>query len=94
LRLPYVKYKDLPETLDALADGRSDAVVNSVGALQYYVSTRYAKVLEMSHGLLAPAYMAFALPRHSELARPIDLALIKVTGGREWRKVEDRFFGK
>jgi polar amino acid transport system substrate-binding protein len=92
LHLRYTKFKDLPEALDALAAGQSNAVVNSVGALQYFISKRYSKVLEMPQGLLAPAYMAVALPAHSPLKRPIDLALIKITTGAEWRVLEDRFF--
>src|SRR5271166_118500 len=34
--LAYLKYRNLPEALDALAKGESDAVVNSVGTLQYF----------------------------------------------------------
>jgi Bacterial extracellular solute-binding proteins, family 3 len=60
LRLHYVKYKDLPEALESLANGQSNAIVNSLGALQYFVSKRYSKFLEMPKGLLAPAYMAVA----------------------------------
>jgi ABC-type amino acid transport substrate-binding protein len=90
--LPYAKYKDLPEALDALAGGKSDAVVNSVGALHYFISKRYAKVLEMPQGLLAPAYMAIALPEHSPLKRSIDRALVKITNSPEWRTLEERFF--
>jgi polar amino acid transport system substrate-binding protein len=92
LHLQYTKYKDLPEALDSLATGQSGAVVNSVGALQYFVSKRYAKALEIPQGLLAPAYMAVALPAHSSLKRPIDRALIKITTGPEWRRLEERFF--
>jgi polar amino acid transport system substrate-binding protein len=77
LHLQYTKYKDLPEALDSLAKGQSNAVVNSVGALQYSVSKRYAKVLEIPQGVLAPAYMAIALPEHSPNKKSIDLALIK-----------------
>jgi polar amino acid transport system substrate-binding protein len=92
LHLQYIKFRDLPEALDSLAAGRSNAVVNSVGALQYFISKRYSKVLEMPQGLLAPAYMAVALPAHSSLKRPIDRALIKITTGSEWRMLEDRYF--
>jgi polar amino acid transport system substrate-binding protein len=92
LHLQYVKFKDLPEALDSLAAGQSNAVVNSVGALQYFISKRYSKVLEMPQGLLAPAYMAVALPAHSSLKRPIDRALIKITTGSEWRMLEERYF--
>jgi len=56
------EFNSLPDALDSLAGGTSDAVVNSVGALQYLISKRYASTEEMPQGLLAPAYMAIALP--------------------------------
>jgi ABC-type amino acid transport substrate-binding protein len=92
LHLQYAKYKDLPEALDTLVSGRSNAVVNSVGALQYFVAKRYARVLEIPQGVLAPAYMAIALPEHSPIKKPIDRALIKITNSPEWRLLEERFF--
>lgn len=92
LHLQYVKYKDLPEALDSLAGGKSNAVVNSVGALQYYIAKRYARVLEMPQGLLAPAYMAIALPERSPFKKSIDRALIKITNSPEWQTLEERFF--
>jgi polar amino acid transport system substrate-binding protein len=93
-RLPYMKFSNLPDALDALAGGTSDAVVNSVGALQYLISKRYASTEEMPQGLLAPAYMAIALPEHSPLKRPVDEALVEITSDPEWISLEDRFFGK
>jgi polar amino acid transport system substrate-binding protein len=92
MHLPYTKYKDLPDALDSLAKGQSNVVVNSVGALQYFIAKRYAKVVEIPQGLLAPAYMAIALPEHSPIKRPIDRALIKITNGPEWRTLEEKFF--
>ena len=92
LHLQYAKYKDLPEALDTLVSGRSNAVVNSVGALQYFVAKRYARVLEIPQGVLAPAYMAIALPEHSPIKKPIDRALIKITNSPEWRLLEEHFF--
>jgi ABC-type amino acid transport substrate-binding protein len=92
--LLYVKFKNLPDALDSLASGKSDAVVNSVGALQYLISKRYASAAEMPQGLLAPAYMAIALPEHSPFKRPIDEALVKITSDPEWRSLEERFFGQ
>ena len=69
-------------------------MVNSVGALQYYVSLRYAKSVEIPQGLLAPAYMAIALPEHSPIKKPLDRALIRVTNTPEWRSLEERFFSR
>jgi polar amino acid transport system substrate-binding protein len=92
--LQYTKFKNLPDALDSLAGGKSDAVVNSVGALQYLISKRYASVEEIPQGLLAPAYMAIALPEHSPFKRPINEALVKITSDPEWRVLEERFFGR
>ena len=85
---------NLPDALDSLADKKSDAVVNSVGALQYLISKHYASSEEMPQGLLAPAYMAIALPERSPLKRPIDEALVNITSDPEWISMEERFFGK
>jgi ABC-type amino acid transport substrate-binding protein len=94
LHLAYAKFPNLQEALDSLADGRSDAVVNSVGALQHLIAKRYAKVVQAPQGLLAPAYMAIALPAGSPLKKPLDRALMKITAGAEWRSAEERFFGR
>jgi len=56
-RLAYQKFGNLPDALNALATGRTDAVVNSVGALQYLVNTRFSDAIAPPRGLLAPAYM-------------------------------------
>jgi polar amino acid transport system substrate-binding protein len=92
LHLPYAKFKSLPDALDSVAKGQSDAVVNSIGALQYFVSMRYAKSIEIPQGLLASAYMAIALPEHSSIKKPIDRVLIRITNSAEWRNIEDKFF--
>ena len=94
LHLQYAKFKSLPEALDSLANGQSDAVVNSVGALQYFVSMRYAKAIEIPQGLLASAYMAIALPEHSPIKKPMDRALIRITNSPEWRTLEEKFFSR
>jgi hypothetical protein len=62
--------------------------------LQYFVAKHYAKVLEIPQGVLAPAYMAIALPEHSAIKKPIDRALIKITNSPEWRMLEERFFAR
>jgi polar amino acid transport system substrate-binding protein len=93
-RLAYQKFADLADALNALAAGKADAVVNSVGALQYLVNTRFADTIAPPRGLLAPAYMAFALPPNSALKKPLDRALTIVTVSAEWRAVEDTYFGR
>ena len=67
-------------------------VVNSVGALRHMVAKSFAATLRVQRDLLAPAYMAFALPRNSPWKREIDRALIQVTTSDEWRAVEESYF--
>jgi len=94
LHLKYEKYDNLAEALSSLANGQSNAVVNSVGALQYLVAARFAQVIRVPRVLLAPAFMAIALPDNSPLKKPIDRALIKITASPEWKSVEELYFGR
>ncbi|HEY1746015.1 MAG TPA: transporter substrate-binding domain-containing protein [Xanthobacteraceae bacterium] len=90
----YEKFGNLPQALGALAAGKTDAVVNSVGALQYLVRTRFAETIAPPRGQLAPAYMAFALPMNSGLKKSLDRALTTVTTSPEWRSIEEAYFGQ
>lgn len=90
----YQKFGNLPDALNALATGRTDAVVNSVGALKYLVNTRFSGSIAPPNGLLAPAYMAFALPKNSDLRMPLDRALTIITASPEWQSVEETYFGR
>jgi ABC-type amino acid transport substrate-binding protein len=92
--LAYTKYATLQEALTSLANGDSDAVVNSVGALEYMISTRFYGVIAMPSGLLAPAYMAFAMPHNSPLKQQLDRAMVRVTGSPGWRSLEDSYFNR
>ena len=71
-------FDDLPAALAALERGQADAVVNSIGALQYSIATRFKGTIEEPRGVLEPAYMAVALPPGSALKKP--------------RRVEDSYF--
>ena len=90
----YQKFASLTATLDALAARKVDAVVNSVGALQYQVSLRYSDSIAPPNGLLARGYLGFVLPKKSPLREALDPALVIVTSSPEWRTVEDTYFNK
>ena len=92
--LHYAKYANLKDALASLVRGKSDAVVNSVGALEYAISTYFSGVIPMPSGILAPSYMAFALPPNSPLKKPLDRALIEITASASWRSLEPRYFGR
>lgn len=92
-RLDYSRQPDLKQALTALVRGKADAVVNSVGTLQYLISDQFPRTIAMPRGLLQPAFMAFALRTGSPLKKPIDRALIRITADPEWRKLEAVYFG-
>ncbi len=91
-RLAYAPYANLAAALTALERGQADAVVNSIGALQYAVMERFSRTIEPPRGVLAPAYMAIALPPGSPLKKPLDRALIAITASPEWRRIEASYF--
>lgn len=91
--LPFDAYPSLDRALEALAAHRADAVVNSVGALDHAVSARFAGLVDLPRGLLAPALMGVALPPRSPLLRPLDRALVKITTSPEWAAVEASYLG-
>jgi ABC-type amino acid transport substrate-binding protein len=92
--LSYTPFDDLARALTALGAGQADAVVNSVGALQYLIAARFGGTVETPQGILAPAYMAFALPHGSALKEPLDRALIEIMASPEWHRIEQSYFGQ
>ena len=92
--LRYAPFDDLAAALTALERGQADAVVNSVGALQYLVGARFKNTIKAPQGVLEPAYMAIALAPGSPLKKPLDEALVGITASQEWRQVEDGYFGR
>jgi ABC-type amino acid transport substrate-binding protein len=93
-RLAYASFDDLPSALAALSRRESDAVVNSIGALQYAVAERFSDSIERPQSVIAPAYMAIALPPGSPLKKPLDQALIEITASPEWRRIEASYFNR
>jgi ABC-type amino acid transport substrate-binding protein len=93
-RLRYAPFDDLAGALAALDRGQADAVVNSVGALEYLIAARFKHKIKAPQGVLEPAYMAIALPLGSPLKKPLDEALVGITGSQEWRQIEDGYFGR
>ena len=92
--LRYAPFDDLTAALTALDRRQVDAVVNSVGALEYLIAARFKDTIKGPEGVLEPAYMAIALPQGSALKKPLDEALVGITASQEWRQIEDGYFGR
>jgi polar amino acid transport system substrate-binding protein len=91
--LRYAPFDDLAGALSALDRKQVDAVVNSIGALQYLIAAHFKDTVKAPQGVLEPAYMAIALPPGSPLKKSLDEALVGITGSPEWRQIEDGYFG-
>ncbi len=90
----YAPFDDLAAALTVLDRGQADAVVNSIGALQYLVAARFKSTIKAPQGVLEPAYMAIALPPGSPLKKSLDEALVGITASQEWRQIEEGYFGR
>jgi polar amino acid transport system substrate-binding protein len=90
--LAFTGYPNLGAALDALAAHKIDAVVNSVGALEYMISNRYRNSIEVERGLLAPAFIGVTLPPNSPLREPLNQSLLRITSGSEWPAIEAAYF--
>jgi polar amino acid transport system substrate-binding protein len=90
--LRFQTYDNLEAALAALAAHQTDAVVNSVGALQWAVANGFSRTAEVRAGLLAPALMGFALQANSPLLVPLDEALVRITSSEDWAAREKSYF--
>jgi hypothetical protein len=60
----------------------------------WQIETQFYGVIPLPSGLLAPAYMAFALPPNSPFKQPLDRAMVRITAGPGWRLLEDSYFNR
>jgi ABC-type amino acid transport substrate-binding protein len=85
-------YPSLDAALSALAAQRADAVINSVGTLEWAVASGYRGTIEVRTGLLASSLMGFAIPPGSPLLVPLDESLVRATSSADWPKREASYF--
>jgi polar amino acid transport system substrate-binding protein len=90
--LAFHGYPNLDTALAALATHRADAVVNSVGALEWAVVSGYRATVQIRAGLLASSLMGFAVPPGSPLLVPLNESLVRTTSGADWPKREASYF--
>lgn len=85
-------YPHVDEAAEALAEGRIAAIVGDAPVLEYYAHTTNAPVSVVG-AIFEPDKYGFGLPLHSELTRPLTVAII---GAHESGLVEElriRYFG-
>ena len=86
-------FEHIEEAVEALIDGRIDAIVGDAPVLEYYAHINPQRPVTVVGPIFAPDKYAFGLTRRSELTRPLTVELI---GAHESGLIEDiraRYFG-
>jgi polar amino acid transport system substrate-binding protein len=90
--LTFQTYDNLEAALTALSARQTDAVVNSVGALQWAMANGFSRTAAVRTGLLAPALMGFAICTNSALLVPLDDSMVRITTSEDWAAREKSYF--
>ena len=92
-RVAYQIYADVESGLLELQNGRIDALVYDRPLLLWLVNERFAGSLRVLNGTFDPQSYAIALPRHSDLRVPIDLALLDAIQSDWWQETLFEYLG-
>ena len=84
---------DLDAALDALAAGKSDAVVYDAPLLRWTISQHYRNKLEVLPFTVERQDYAYALPSGSPLREPINASLLQRVNSAEWRTRVNAYLG-
>ena len=86
-------FSTLKDALQALADGKLDAVVDDKPILAWQIHEAFPTELQMLDLRLDPARYAIGLPLNSALRPPINIALIETLGTSWWQELLGRYVG-
>lgn len=87
-------FEQIGEAVEALLDGRIDAIVGDAPVLEYYAHTNPDRPVTVVGPIFAPDKYAFGLPRRSELTRPLTVELIGAHESGVIEEIRSRYFGK
>lgn len=79
--------------LEALADGRVDAVVYDAPILRYLVNREMDADLEVLPREFEPQNYALALPPGSKMREPLNRLILRRTHERAWQDAVRRYLG-
>jgi len=94
IRAGYLAVPNVTAGMDAVAAGRADAIVYDAPALKYLVNTEYTNRLEVLSFIFQRQEYAIALPRGSELRKPINEALLRLRQDKWWDDLLYRYLGE
>jgi ABC-type amino acid transport substrate-binding protein len=84
---------DLPAALQAVADGKADALVYDAPLLSHQVNASFADRLMVLPQTFEHQDYGIALPSGSPYREPINRAMLKFLHGEHWRELLERYLG-
>jgi ABC-type amino acid transport substrate-binding protein len=87
-------YASVPEGLQALKDGKVDAMVYDAPLLQYIIKEKYAEDLAMVETLFESQNYGIAFPEGSALREKVNREMLGIIHSMEWEKIVVKYLGK
>src|SRR5262249_2265872 len=87
-------YPDLEQALQALLDGRADALVHDRALLAAVLKQRPDLPVRILPGSVRPEYYAIAMRPDEPLRRRIDLAIARILDSDEWNRLRFDYLGE
>lgn len=92
-QISVAEFDSAEDALDALANGRVDAVVYDEPILRYRVHKRGDNKLRVLPEIFQSQNYAIALPPESPLREPLNQLVLEKTSGPSWQDLLYRYFG-
>lgn len=87
-------YPDAAAALDGLEHGTVKAVIELDAVLRWEAHTKFRGALHVQQIALEPEFLAFALPRRSDLREAVDHAVLGAVHSDAWTRVLQSYLGK
>ncbi|WNC70324.1 transporter substrate-binding domain-containing protein [Thalassotalea nanhaiensis] len=88
-----VTFADVKGGLQAITEGKVDAMVYDAPLLQYFVETEFKGEIEISPATFERQDYGFALTQGSELREPLNRVLIRIVRNDSWREKLEKYLG-
>ncbi|WNC70532.1 transporter substrate-binding domain-containing protein [Thalassotalea psychrophila] len=89
-----VNFANISDGLEAVAQGKMDAMVYDAPLLQYFIETEFKGEIEISPATFERQDYGFALTQGSELREPLNRVLLRIVRNESWREKLEKYLGK
>lgn len=86
-------FKDIDDAVQALSEGRIEAIVGDAPVLAYYAHSHPELPLLLVGRIFEPDKYGFGLPLRSDLARPISVDIIGAYESGRVKELREKYFG-